>query len=76
MQNGILGGIPYHSWSSPTHHFTDGFTLFRCIAMSWAILASSLVFTILAMIQTATSEVCQMLIFLWHCVQIKMMSAI
>ena len=44
--------------------------------MSWTIFASSLVFTILTMIQTATRKFCQMLIFLWHCVLMKMMTAI
>ena len=76
MQNGILRGIPYHSWPSPAHYFTDGLALFRSIAMSWTILASSLVFAILAMIKTATGKIYQMLVLIWHCVQMKMMTAI
>ena len=76
MSNGILGGIPYHSWPCPAHHFAYLLALFRRIAVGRTILAGSLVFTIFAMIQTTTSEICQMLIFLWQCVLMKMMSAI
>ena len=76
MLNGILGGIPYHSWPCPAHYFTDGLALFRSIAMSGTNLASSFQFAILAMIQTATSEIRQMLIFIRHCGLMKMMAAI
>jgi hypothetical protein len=44
--------------------------------MSGTILASSLLFSIPAMIQTATCKFCQMLILLRHCVLMKMMTAI
>jgi hypothetical protein len=44
--------------------------------MSGTILASGLLLTILAMIEAATSELCQMLILLRHCVLMKMMTAI
>ena len=76
MNEGILWGIPYHSWSCPAHHSTDGFALFGRITMSGAILACSFLFAILAMIQTTTSEVCQMQVFIWHCVLMKMMATI
>ena len=76
MLNGILWGIPYHSWPCPAHHFAYLFTLFRSIAMSGTMLACCFPFSIFAMIQTATSEVCQMLILLRHCVLMKMMTAI
>ena len=76
MNEGILWGIPYHSWPCPAHHFTDGLALFRRIAMSGTVLARSLLFTILTMIQTATSEVCQKLVFIGHRVLMKMMTAI
>ena len=76
MLNGILWGIPYHSWPCPAHHLADGLALFRRIAMSGTMLACCFPFSIFAMIQTATSEVCQMLILLWHLVQMKMMTAI
>ena len=76
MQNGILRGIPYHSWTYPAHHFAYLLSLFRSIAMSWTIFASSLVFTILAMIKTVTGKICQMQIFLWHCVLMKMTTTI
>ena len=76
MSNGILWGIPYHSRPCPAHHLTDSFTLFRRIAMSRTIFASSFMFSIPAMIQTATSEVSQMLILLRYRVLMKMMTAI
>ena len=76
MNDGILWGIPYHSWPCPAHHFTDGLTLFRSIAMSGTILASSFLFAILAMSQTTTGKVCQMLILLRHCVLMKMLTTI
>ena len=76
MSNGILWGIPYHSRPCPAHHLTDSFTLFRRIAMSRTILASSLLLTILAMIETATGKVCQMPVLLRYRVLIKMMTAI
>ena len=57
MSDGILRGIPYHSWPCPVHHFTDGLALFRSIAMSRTILASCLIFAILTMIKTTTSGV-------------------
>ncbi len=76
MSNSILWSIPYHSWPSPAHYFTDGLALFWSIAMSGTILTSSFLFAILATIQTATGKVCQMLIFIWHCVLMKMMPAI
>jgi hypothetical protein len=76
MSNGILGGKPYYSRPCPAHHFTYLLTLFRSIAMSRTIFASSFLFSIPAMIETATSEVRQMLILLWHCVLMKMMTAI
>lgn len=44
--------------------------------MSGTMLACCFPFSIFAMIQTATSEVCQMLILLWHLVLMKMMTAI
>ena len=44
--------------------------------MSRTILASSFLLTILAMIQTATSEVSQMLVLLRYRVLMKMMTAI
>ena len=46
MNEGILWGIPYHSWPCPAHHFTDGLALFRSIAMGRTILASCLLFAI------------------------------
>ena len=76
MSNGILGGIPYHSWPCPAHYFTYLLALFRSITVSRTILASSFLFAILAMIQTATSKVSQMLVFIRHCVLMKMMTAI
>ena len=75
MPNGILGGIPYHSWPCPAHHLTYLLTLFRRITVSRAVLASSLVFTILTMIKTATNKVSQMLVFIRHCILMKMMAA-
>ena len=76
MNEGILWGIPYHSWPCPAHHFTDGLALFRSIAMGRTILASCLLFAIRAMIKTTTSEVCQMQVFIRHCVLMKMMATI
>ena len=34
MSNGILWGIPYHSWPSPAHYFTYLLTFFGSIAVS------------------------------------------
>ncbi len=76
MSNGIHRGIPYHSWPYPAHHFAYLFAFFRRVAMSRAILASGLLFAISAMIQSTTGKLCQMLIFLWQCLLMKMMSAI
>ena len=76
MNEGILWGIPYHSWPCPAHHLADGLALFRSIAMSGTILASSLLLTILAMIEAATGKVCQMLVLLRYRVLMKMMTAI
>lgn len=76
MNEGILWGIPYHSWPCPAHHFTDGLALFRSIAMGRTILASCLLFAIRAMIKTTASEVCQMQVFIRHCVLMKMMATI
>ena len=44
--------------------------------MSWAVLTSGLLLTILTMVETATSKLCQMLIFIRHSVLFKMMTAI
>ena len=44
--------------------------------MGRTILASCLLFAIRAMIQTATSVICQMLILIRHCVLMKMMATI
>lgn len=66
----------YHSWPCPAHYFTDGFALFWSIAMSGTILTSSFLFAISTMIQTATSEVCQMQIFIRYCVLMKMVKTI
>ena len=44
--------------------------------MSRTILASCLLFAIRAMIKTTTSEVCQILVFIRHCVLMKMMATI
>ena len=76
MQDSILGGIPYHSRTSPTHHFTYLLTFFRRITMSGAVLASCLLLAIFAMIQTATGKVSQMLVFIRHCFLMKMMATI
>lgn len=76
MQNGILGGIPDHSWPYPAHYFAYLLTLFRRITVSRAVLASSLVFTILTIIKTATSKVSQTLVFIRHCILMKMIAAI
>ena len=76
MSNSILWGIPYHSWPSPAHDCTNQFAFFWSIAVGRAILASSFLFAILAMIQSATGKVSQMLILFWHCVLMKMMTAI
>lgn len=76
MPNGILGGIPYHPWPCPAHHFTYLFTFFRRITVSRTTLASSFLFAIPTMIQTATGKVSQMLVFIRHCVMMKMMTAI
>ena len=76
MTNGIYWGIPYHSWPCPAHHFTDGLAFFRSIAMSRTILASCLLFAIREIIRTTTSELCQMQVFIRHCVLMKMMATI
>ena len=44
--------------------------------MGRTILASCLLFAIRAMIKTTTSEVCQMQVFIRHCVLMKMMATI
>ena len=44
--------------------------------MGRAVLAGCLLLAILAMVETATSEHCQMLIFIWQCFLLKMMTAI
>ena len=44
--------------------------------MGRAVLAGSLLLAILAMVEAATSELCQMLILIRHCVLFKMMTAI
>jgi hypothetical protein len=44
--------------------------------MSRTVLASSFLFSILAMVEAATSELCQMLVFIWYCVLMKVMATI
>ena len=44
--------------------------------MSWAVLTSGLLLTILTMVETATSKLCQMLILIWHRILFKMMTAV
>ena len=44
--------------------------------MSGTILAGSFIFAILAMVETAISKLCQMLIFIRHCVLFQMMPTI
>ena len=44
--------------------------------MSRAVLASGLLFAILAMVETATGKLCQMLIFIRHRILFQMMTAI
>ena len=76
MIDGSYGRIEYHSWTSPAHNFTDLFALFGRIAMSGTLLARGLLLTILAMVETATGKLCQMLIFIRHSVLLEMMMAI
>ena len=44
--------------------------------MSWAVLASCLPLAILAMVETATGKLCQMLVFIRHGVLFQMMPTI
>ena len=44
--------------------------------MSWAVLTSGLLLTILTMVETATSKLCQMLIFIRHSVLLEMMTTV
>lgn len=76
MTNGLHGCIPYHSWPCPSHHLANLLTLFWSIAVGRTILASRFLFAISAMIQTTTSEICQMQVFIWHLVLMKMMTTI
>lgn len=44
--------------------------------MSWAVLTSGLLLTILTMVETATGKLCQMLIFIRHSVLLEMMTTV
>ena len=70
------GRIEYHSWTSPAHDFTDLFTLFGSITMCGAVLTSGLTFTILAMIETTTGKLCQMLIVIRHSILFQVVTAV
>ena len=76
MFYGFNWRVEYHSWPCPAHDSTDLFSLLGRITMSRAVLADCLLLAILAMVEAATSELCQMLILIRHCVLFKMMTAI
>ena len=76
MPDSIYGRVEYHPWPYPTHNLTNLLTFFWGIAMGGAILASGLTLAILAMVETATSKLCQMLIFIRHCVLLQMMTTV
>ena len=76
MIDGSYGRIEYHSWTSPSHDPADLFALLGRIAMSGTVLAGSLSLTILAMVETATGKLCQMLIFIRHRILLQVMTAI
>ncbi len=76
MSDGILWRIQNHSWAYPTHDFTYLLTLFWSVAMRRTVLASSLVFTVFTMVETATGKLCQMLVLFRHGFLLQMMTAI
>ena len=76
MSNCFFWRIEYHSWSYPAHDLTNLFTLLWRITVCRAVLAGSLILSIPAMVETATSEFCQMLVFIRHSVLLQPMTAI
>ena len=71
-----LGRIEHHSWTCPSHHPADGFTLFGGIAVNGAYLAQGLLLAKMAVVQSLPGIGRQLLILFWHGGLMKMMPTV